>query len=135
MRASTDNRYSLRTLFAITAGFAFISFVAHWLIATGLAGPPLRLVLLILPWAVGSLVGMAIAIRRGISTLAGTMIGGTLGTLICPGTIFIYLYLNSMNGVRSLDTIGWQMGLAACGSGLLAAVVGILREGVTILRQ
>jgi hypothetical protein len=76
-------------------------------------------------------VGFYLAARRNRSTLLGASCGGVVGTLLFPGTIIVYLYLNDMNGVRSLrDNIGMQLALAACGSGLLAAVVDILRTGL-----
>ena len=60
------------------------------------------------------------------------MVGGLLGTILCPGSIIVYLYLNGMNGVNNLNAL-WQISaLAACGSGLLAAFVGIPREGIRV---
>ena len=50
-------------------------------------------------------------------------------TFAFPGTIIMFLYFNGMNGVNSLSGLWMQIGFAACGSGLLAAIVGIMREG------
>jgi len=121
--------YSLRSLFAATAGISFVAFVAQWLISQFGA----RVIIYVIPWAIGSFVGFYLAVRRHRSTLLGAICGGVIGTLLFPGTIVIYLYLNNLNGVRSLrDNIGIQLALAACGSGLLAAVVDILRTGLKL---
>jgi hypothetical protein len=127
--------YGLRTLLALMTGAAFIAFVVHWLISIGGAGPPIRLVLLVAPWAIGSFAGIAIAARRNGSALVGAIAGGTLATFICPGLVWIFLYLNEMIGVVSLlDTLGCDLAFAACGSGLLAAFVDIPRSGFTLRR-
>ncbi len=127
--------FSLRTLLSVMTGFSFIGLVVQWFISSGAGDRPLNLSLSVIPWALGSFTGIAIAARRHRSTLFGAMVGGTLGALICPGLIIVFLYLNGMNGVRSLNGLWLQLAFAACGGGLLAAFVGIPREGITIRRN
>jgi hypothetical protein len=123
--------YSLRTLLAVMAGCAFIGFVTNWLLAMGLGAR----VIVVIPWGLGSLLGIYFADRYKRSTLVGAMIGGMVGHMIFPGSIIVYLYLNQMNGVRSLlENVWMPLLLAACGSGLLAAIIDIFRTGITLRR-
>ncbi len=73
-----SGRFNLRTVFAVVAGCAFVAFAAKWLMSLDPDLHPIRLGLLIVPWAVGTFVGIAIAGRRHRSTLAAAMGGGSL---------------------------------------------------------
>jgi hypothetical protein len=125
-------RFGLRGLLSLMAGVAFVGLAANWVLSIRDNMPPWVLALYIIPWALGSLAGIAMAIRSGRSTVLGSLIGGPLGTFMCPGLIFMYLYLRGMNGVNTLWPVGQLLVLAACGSGLLAAFVGIPREGIRL---
>ncbi len=133
-RTSLLGYYSLRTLLAVTAGIAFVAFIARWMLTFDESRlyPMLRLALFLLPWAIGSFLGIAIAARYQRSSLLGAICGGILGAWLCPGLPFVYSYANGLHGVRSLSLVGEQLAFAACGSGLLAGIVGILREGITL---
>jgi hypothetical protein len=126
-----SRRFSLRGLLSLMTGLAFVGFVANWMLSLG-SNMPRNLLLFVLPWAIGSLAGIATAIRFQRSTVLGSMIGGVVAAILCPGSIVIYLYLNGMNGVNSLSSFRFQLAFAACGSGLLAAFVGIPREGIRL---
>ena len=128
------SRFSLRTLLAVMAGCSFVAFVLQWVIShgAGAQGACLRSLLIVTPWAIGSFVGFYLAARRNRSTLLGAICGGVIANLLCPGAIIFYLYLNQMNGVRSLNGMWMQLAFAVCGSGLLAAVVDILRTGLRL---
>jgi hypothetical protein len=116
-------------------GVAFVGFAANWVRSLRGDLPLWVLALYVIPWAVGSLAGIAMTIRSDRSTVLGSMVGGLLGTFLCPGLIIMYLYLNGMNGVNTLRPWGQILVLAACGSGLLAAFVGIPREGFRLIRR
>jgi hypothetical protein len=126
-----SRRFSLRGLLSLMTGLAFVGFVANWLLSLD-SNRPWNLVLFVLPWAIGSLAGIAATIRLQQSTLLGSIIGGVVAAILCPGSITIYLYLNSMNGINSLSSLWFQLAFAACGSGLLSAFVGIPREGICV---
>ncbi len=119
-----SGRFNLRTVFAVVAGCAFVAFAAKWLMSLDPDLHPIRLGLLIVPWAVGTFVGIAIAGRRHRSTLAAAMVGGSLAATMCPGLFLVYA-----NGLTHLSALGQLLAFAACGSGLLAAVVDIVRQG------
>lgn len=126
-------RFGLRGMLSLMAGLAFVGFVANWLVSNrGENDPPWAAALLVLPWAAGSLAGIATAIRFNRSTILGSIIGGVVASLICPGSFIIYWYLNGLNGVTNLTALWFLLGFAACGSGLLAAFVGIPREGIRL---
>jgi hypothetical protein len=132
IRENTHRRtsYRLRTLFAVTAGISFVGFVTHWLLSQGIGA---RVIMIVVPWAIGSFAGIFLAARGNRSTLLGAICGGVIGSLLFPGTMIFYLYLNDMNGVRSLrDTLGAQLVFAVWCSALLAAVVDILRTGLKL---
>jgi hypothetical protein len=124
--------FSLRTLLAVVAGCSFVAFAAQWLLALG-AGP--RTPIIIVPWALGSFAGIYFSARSNRSTLLGAICGGALATMIFPGTLVMYLYLNGLNGVRSLSGLWMQLELAVCGSALLATIIAIPREGLRLRRQ
>jgi hypothetical protein len=117
------------------SGAAFIALVVQWQISVRGGDMAFRIALSTVPWAIGSLAGIAIADRRDRSTLVGAIVGGTLGTFICPSLIGIYLYLNGLNGIKSLNGVWWQLAFAACGGGLLAAFIDIPRRGLTLRRK
>ena len=123
--------FSLRTLLAMMAGCSFVAFVTQWLISQsrGVMSYPM-----VTSWALGSFAGLYLAARSNRSTLLGAICGGMLGNLVFPGTIIIFLYVNGMNGVNSLSALWMQIAFAVCGSGLLAAIVGIIREGISLRR-
>ena len=128
-------RFGLRGLLSLMTGIAFVGFIANWLRSQSDNMPPWVLALYVLPWAIGSLAGIAMAIRFDRSTVLGSVVDGLLGPIICPGSIIVYLYLNGMNGVNSLNALWQILALAACGSGLLAAFVGIPREGIRLSNE
>ncbi|HEY3392450.1 MAG TPA: hypothetical protein VGK58_07075 [Lacipirellulaceae bacterium] len=130
-----SRQFSLRTLLSAATGVAFVAFVMHWFLFD--LELPLVLVLTqVVPWALGSFGGIAVAAQRNGSTLAGAMIGGTLATFIFPGLPILYLYFNGLNGVHSLGSnLAGPLALAACGSGLLGAIVAIPREGFQLRRD
>lgn len=125
--------FSLRTLLSLSAGMAFVGLVVHWFISMGSGEFHVaRHILLIAPWAIGSFAGIWAASRRSMSTLFGAIVGGVIGTFVFPGLLVIYLYFMGLNGVNSLWVVPQQLAMAFCGSGLLAAFVGIPREGIGI---
>jgi hypothetical protein len=57
-------RFGLRGLLSLMTGLAFVGFVANWLLSQrGDGDPPWTAVLPVIPWAIGSLAGVAAAIR------------------------------------------------------------------------
>ena len=124
--------FRLRTLLAVMTGCAFVAFVAQWILSQ--AGG-VRTAILVIPWAIGSFAGIYLAVRSNRSTLLWAMGGGVLGCLLCPGTLVVFLYLNDMNGVKSLSILWKQLAIAVCGSWLLAAFIGTTREGLFFWRK
>jgi hypothetical protein len=112
----------------LMAGIAFITFVARSFISGGM--PPVFVGILIIPWAVGSLVGIRITTKRDQSTLLGATLGGALGTLVCPVSIILYRY-----GLEHLFDMCRYLAIAACMGGLLGAIIGVVREGITTSRR
>jgi hypothetical protein len=126
-------RFGLRGLLSLMTGLAFVAIVANWLLSQrGDSDPAWLVVLLVVPWTLGSIGGIATAIRFKHSTVAGSMLGGVMASIICPGSIIMYLDLTQPNSINILSALWIVLGLAACGSGLLAALVGITREGVRV---
>ena len=115
-----------------------MAFIAQWLISIGLEA---RLVAMaVLPTTIGSCAGMAIAGKRKKSTLAGTILGGVLASLICPIVSAIYLWISEEISFVEVPVAFFMFGVSSvifafCGSALFAAVVGVLREGITISRN
>jgi hypothetical protein len=124
--------FRLRTLLAVMTGCAFIAFVAQWILSqTG----GIQTAILVIPWAIGSFAGIYLAVRRDRSILLWAVGGGTLGCLLCPGSLVVFLYANNMNGVNSLSILWHQLAFAAAGSWLLAAFVGTTRHGLFFWRK
>ena len=132
-KAQRTFHFSLRTLLSLSSGMAFVGLVIHWLsTSTPNEIHIARHILLIAPWAIGSFAGIWFASRRSMSTLFGAIAGGVIGTFVFPGLLVIYLYFMGLNGVNSLWVVPRQLAMAFCGSGLLAAFVGIPREGIAL---
>ena len=129
-------RIGLKGLLSLMTGLAFVGFVATWLVSHRSENdPPWAAALLVLPWAAGSLGGIATAIRFNRSTVLGSEIGGVVASRICPGLIIMYWGLTRTNGVTNLTALWFLLGFAACGSGLLAAFIEIPQEGLRLIHR
>lgn len=86
---------------------------------------------LILSWAVGTVVGIFLAERFSQSTVAGSLIGGIMGTLSCYLLLEAFVLRSRMLAELSVSGIMMFVGFSMCGSAVFAALVGIVRGGIT----
>jgi hypothetical protein len=131
----TANQFGLRSIFALTAGIAFSAFALRSMLSLMGAELTLEVALVFLPWAVCSMVGIVAAARCDRSTIAGGIVGGVAGAAIHPGISIVYFFVPGQPSVGLFRQIAFLLTLAACGSGLLAAVIAIVREPFQIRRS
>ncbi len=121
---SPQSQFGLRTLLAIIAGLALV----FWLLGILIRNSAWSLVVMVMFWAIGSFLGMW-GRQRG-RTLLGSIVGGCL-----PVIAFLVVYVCVQRNVpfssMPLFFVGW-IGIGIGASSILALVVGILREGITI---
>ena len=121
-------RFRLRLLFALTTVLACVAFIAQWLISVGMH--PAAVGMLAIPLTASALAGIAFTVRRNKSTLMGAIIGGVTATMVCPGSYILFLCAKSMNAVSDLSGLWFALGISVVVSALIAAVIGVLREGL-----
>ena len=131
----TANLFGPRSIFTLTAGIAFLAFVLRWMLSLNGAEFTLEVALFFLPLAVYSIVGIVAAARCDRSTIVGGIAGGVAGAAIHPGISYVYFYLAGRTSAGFVQQLAFLLTFAACGSGLLAAVVAIIREPFHIRRS
>lgn len=127
---SATPQFRLRTLLAVTAGLAF-GFSLFSLLLRNNAD---RWLLVLLPlWAIGSLIGMAISSRDRGRTLLGSLIGGCIPVVVVVGA-FVWTNKQDMEigFTTALGIFGVWIGISAGASSVLAVIVGVLREGISV---
>ena len=120
-------RLTIRSALAATAGLAFVALCIRWFIDMGV--PPAMLATLLVPWACGTFLGIAVMRRRGWSTLLGGIVGGALGVLVWA--IGLGIFGRTPHGEDVLILLA----LGVCGSGIVAGLVGVVADGVTWRRR
>jgi len=122
-------RFRIRTLLAVTAGFACVAWIIAWLVRNDSEWQQIVMALL---WAIGSLIGMYACRRPARSTLIGSILGGWTVVVIWAWTLPIGPKAHLGFSIAILQL--W-LAVSAGASSILAVVVGVLREGITISRE
>ena len=114
-------RFGIRSVLAATACIALLAGAIRWLLQMGV--PVVGVVIYISPWAIGSFAGMLLMRRQHRNQVLGAVLGGSIGVV----GMFLMGELRVVQFLVLLTT-------AACGSTILAALFGIVMDGVTLRR-
>jgi hypothetical protein len=123
-------RFRIRTLLAVTAGIACVLWLIAWTARNEFGWNPGAIAL----WAIGTFAGMYACRQPTRSTLLGSLLGGWFVVVAFSawwvldrgGPIHHGLYIGLIKIFLACSTLG---------SSILAVVVGVLREGITISRK
>ena len=134
MSSITENgprlRFGLRSLLAVLTGFGFVSLSIRFLLRIGIL--PFDVAFLTVPWAVASLIGIAVAWRLKRSPVLGGFFGGVFGAVLSYGFDMLTCWnLLPWPADEVIFIVAWNV---CCGS-VLGGVVGGVREGISIRRR
>ena len=122
-------RFDFKFLLSLTAAVAFVSFVVQFFLYAGApAGATLSIVV---PWSVGSTIGIVQMAKRQRSWLIGGMLGGGAALLIHPGLSFLCLYPPDSPLAERLLRVAYAVGLGMGGGAILSGVFGVFRMRCT----
>ena len=96
--------------------------------------PFFAIVPVILPWAVGTYVGISKMARRQQSTLIGGLVGGGLGALLLPGLPTIFFYTPGSMMFR-IGYAAWGVGIGMCCGGIVSGIVGVVGGRLSVRRR
>ncbi len=125
-------RFGIKDLLALTTIVAFVSSAISLMLNVGL--PFFAIVPLIVPWAVGTYIGISKMARRQQSTLVGGLVGGGLGALLLPGLPTFFFFTPGSMMIR-IGYAAWGVGIGMCCGGILAGIVGVVGGRLSVRRR
>lgn len=119
------SQFGLRTLLAVMPAISFIFWLFSWLLRND---SDWWLLALVAAWAIGSMFGMLTCAHRPGRTLMASLCGGCSAVVPC---LVIFLGVSDIPSSAVPGIFAVWIGIAAGASSVLAAIVGIGREGIT----
>lgn len=114
-------RFGIRALFATTAVIAFLLAAMRWL-CQGREDVPLRnIVIFMVPWVCGALVGRGVAAKVRLHPVLGGLGGGAIGAFLWPGLVMLV----SGGGISGSD-LATFLGIGTGGGTAIAGIIALV---------